>query len=124
MASKFVPKPFIAISSKRPYDQSWYEQQNQNGDRHFTTAWEEQMICTLAAAYPLGYYGLAWWIYGNGDPKYKPTGADVSRIGKVLSANGQSIRSHRRGETIAARQRIAMLMRESAPKNKLKLRTA
>lgn len=118
-------KAKLAISSKRPFDQKYYDALNANSDHHWTTELEEWQICLLYDC-GAGFHcrTIARWIYGNGNPKYNPSETEVGRVNRILRANGRSQRDWRDGKTPEARSRIVGVLRQQKQSIRLVQRTA
>ena len=106
----------LAISDNRPRQQSFYRELNERGDRHFVLASEEWRICLL---YDCGggfhHRTIAKYVYGNGNPRYRPTDAEVARVGRVLIKNRRRTRDWRNGKTPQAREMLSSALRKPEP---------
>jgi len=90
--------------------------------RHFISASEEWRICLLADHGGFSYKAIAWRVFCNCNPKEKPSDADVSRVGRVLSKNKLRVRDWRDCKTRESMAFAAALNRKplsSSPKLKV-----
>ena len=86
-----------------------------------TTEMEEWQICLLFDAGG-GWHcrTIAQYVFGNGNPRYRPTDTEVARVNRILRANGRSQRDWRDGKTPESRSRIQGVVRRPG----MRLRTA
>jgi hypothetical protein len=118
LTTKVKPINRLAISDNRPRPQEYYAALNRKGERHWVTRDEEWRICVLFDA-GLGVYcsTIAARVFGNGNPRYVPSDAEVACVGKVLRLNNRRISDWRKGVHPQVKARLSGVLRE----NKLKI---
>lgn len=80
------------------------------GARHHLSHSEEWRICLLAE-WGFSYKAIAKRVFGNGNPKFQVSDADIRRVGAVLHANKLKVRDYRNMETEGSQSVAASLLR-------------
>jgi len=121
--------PFCKESQENLCDNpSFTGYQRQGGFAEYTTCLEDYAIA-LFGIERYSATGIAIAVWGGGDPRYKPSSSEKSRIYKVLSRRGISLRDGRNGQTPESQQTIRDLQAianavgasKKAPKLKISL---
>ena len=89
----------LALTSGRRHAPQYYVQLNKRDyGRHYLTQGEEWRILLLAD-HGYSYKYIAQRVFGNGNPNFKVSKADIGRVGRVLSKNKRRVRDWRNCQT-------------------------